>query len=310
MAAGDRDQELGRGLAQLLGEEVRLGAEVSGGCIHRAQALHLASGERLFLKISPAERHPLLTAEVEGLRALAAAVDPAAPLVIPAVRVCALVGDRAVVVMEWLTFERRGAAGRSEQAWHRLGGALARLHRRSAAAAESGDGRGCFGWDHDNWIGSAPQINRWSDDWATFFRECRLAPQLAWAERRGRPFRGGEALLEQVESWLAGHRPLPSLVHGDLWSGNGGVLTDGHGALFDPAVHRADREVDLAMAALFGGFPPTFFAGYELTWPRPAGHQRRQRLYNLYHELNHANLFGGGYRAQAQATIDHLLTSG
>jgi fructosamine-3-kinase len=97
------------------------------------------------------------------------------------------------------------------------------------------------------------------------------------------------------------------LVHGDLWSGNAAMLADGRGAIFDPAVHRGDREVDLAMARLFGGFPQTFFAGYEEQWPLPKGHRRRVPLYNLYHLLNHANLFGDSYRAQAQATIDELL---
>ena len=181
--------------------------------------------------------------------------------------------------------------------------ALAQLHRRSGEVGRA------FGWDQDNWIGSAPQGNRWSTDWAGFFRDCRLAPQLDWAARRGHPLVGAEALLEQVPVWLAEHHPLPSLVHGDLWSGNGGVLRDGRGALFDPAVHHADREVDLAMAALFGGFPAAFFAGYEAAWPRPTGYRNRQRLYNLYHELNHANLFGGGYQAQAQATIKALLSA-
>lgn len=245
---------------------------------------------------------------MEGLAALAAAVDPAMPLRIPAVRACALLGERAVLVLEWLPLAVPGSRAGSDQAWHGLGAALARLHRHSTQDPALSAGNGRFGWEHDNWIGSAPQRNRWCGDWAPFFRECRLAPQLAWAERQGHPFRGAEALLDRVEAWLARHQPLPALVHGDLWAGNGGVLVDGRGTIFDPAVHRADREVDLAMAALFGGFPAAFFAGYDATWPRPAGHQWRQRLYNLYHELNHANLFGGGYRSQAQATISALLS--
>ena len=96
-------------------------------------------------------------------------------------------------------------------------------------------------------------------------------------------------------------------MHGDLWSGNAALLADGRGALFDPAVYRGDREVDLAMARLFGGFPPGFFAGYEAAWPLPAGHRERVDLYNLYHLLNHANLFGGSYRSQAQACLEALL---
>ncbi|MFM8525002.1 MAG: fructosamine kinase family protein [Cyanobacteriota bacterium] len=307
MAAEGRDRELCRGLGRLLGEEVRLGASVSGGSIHRAQALLLASGERLFLKVSPADRQALFKAEIDGLLALAAAVDPALPLRIPAVRASALLEDRAVLVLEWLPLATPGSRAGSDQAWHGLGAALAGLHRRSAEDPAINVGQGRYGWEHDNWIGSAPQRNRWCRDWAMFFRECRLAPQLAWAERQGHPFSGAAALLDRVDTWLAGHQPLPVLVHGDLWAGNGGVLADGRGTIFDPAVHCADREVDLAMAALFGGFPAAFFAGYDATWPRPAGHERRQCLYNLYHELNHANLFGGGYRSQAQTTIRALL---
>lgn len=290
-------------LSALLGEEVRLGASVRGGCIHQARSLQRPSGERLFLKLSPAERQPLLRAEVAGLQALAAAVDPSSPLRIPEPLACAVLGDRAVLVLDWLALAPPQRSPGCDRAWHRFGAALALLHRRSAEAS------GAYGWEQDNWIGSAPQRNGWSTDWARFFRDCRLAPQLDWAARRGQPLQGAAALLEQLPRWLAGHQPQPCLVHGDLWSGNGGLLADGGGALFDPAVHQADREVDLAMAALFGGFPAAFFAGYDATWPRPAGHQRRQRLYNLYHELNHANLFGGGYQAQAQATIKTLLSN-
>ena len=308
MAGGRRDNDLDRGLSDLLGQEVRLGTMVSGGSIHRAQELLLTGGDRLFLKSCAAERQPLLEAERQGLAALAAASDPAQPLRIPAVQACGRLGDRAVLVLEWLPLQRGGSGGDREQAWRGFGAALAQLHRRSAEARSSAAGTGAFGWAEDNWIGSAPQRNRWCRDWATFFVEHRLEPQLTWAARLGHPFRGADALLKSAGAWLRDHQPAPSLVHGDLWAGNGGLLVDGGGAIFDPASHWADREVDLAMAALFGGFPPAFFAGYEATWPRPSGHRQRQALYNLYHELNHANLFGGGYRNQAQATIDALLS--
>jgi fructosamine-3-kinase len=145
-------------------------------------------------------------------------------------------------------------------------------------------------------------------EWGDFFAACRLAPQLEWLRARGGGLRGGDTLLRQVAGWLGGHGAEPCLVHGDLWSGNASLLTMGGGAIFDPAVHRGDREVDLAMARLFGGFPEAFFAGYEAKWPLPRGHQGRVEVYNLYHLLNHANLFGGGYRQQAQACIDRLLS--
>jgi fructosamine-3-kinase len=137
-----------------------------------------------------------------------------------------------------------------------------------------------------------------------------LAPQLERLAQGGDPLPGADALLARIPAWLSGHCPEPCLVHGDLWSGNVGVLADGRGAIFDPAVHRADREVDLAMARLFGGFPASFFEGYQAEWPLPDGHRRRVDLYNLYHLLNHANLFGGSYAGQAGRLISRLLRDG
>ena len=125
--------------------------------------------------------------------------------------------------------------------------------------------------------------------------------------RSGVRLRGSQRLLQEVEGWLVDHRPEAVLVHGDLWAGNAALTASGAGALFDPAVHRADREVDLAMAQLFGGFPAHFFEGYAQEWPLPARHGARVGLYNLYHLLNHANLFGGGYIGQAQASLEALL---
>ncbi|MFM8976337.1 MAG: fructosamine kinase family protein [Vulcanococcus sp.] len=129
----------------------------------------------------------------------------------------------------------------------------------------------------------------------------------AHSQSGGRRLSGAEALLERAAGWLGSHSAEACLVHGDLWSGNAALLSEGGGAIFDPAVYRGDREVDLAMARLFGGFPPAFFAGYEATWPLLAGHHQRLELYNLYHRLNHANLFGGSYWAQAKRSIAGLL---
>ena len=129
----------------------------------------------------------------------------------------------------------------------------------------------------------------------------------ARAAQRGCPFARSEALLERAGELLADHGCSPVLVHGDLWSGNAALLADGTGAVFDPAAYWGDREVDLAMARLFGGFPEAFFAGYQGSWPLPADWPQRLELYNLYHLINHANLFGGGYQAQAQDVIDRLL---
>lgn len=291
-------------LQRQLGVNLRRRTPVSGGSIHSAWRLELDDGSRLFAKTSPAAALAGLEAEADGLAALTLAAAGSG-LRLPSPRAWGLAGDQAVLVLDWL--DLGGSAPAS--GWQRLGQGLARLHRgsleRPCAEGDRIDGQ--FGWPRDNVIGSTPQVNGWLPDWAAFFRRRRLQPQLRLLERRGVQLRGSQELLERLEGWLAEHRPEPVLVHGDLWSGNAALTAGGIGALFDPSVHRADREVDLAMAQLFGGFPASFFEGYGQEWPLPAGHLARVRLYNLYHLLNHANLFGGGYITQSQASLEALL---
>jgi protein-ribulosamine 3-kinase len=186
-----------------------------------------------------------------------------------------------------------------------MGRALAAMHRATGRQAGAQ-----FGWRRDNFIGSTAQCNRGRDDWPGFWRDARLLPQLALAARNGlgsRLIDTGERLATVLPRLLSGHAPQPSLLHGDLWRGNASFLADGSPALFDPAVYFGDREADLAMTELFGGFPPGFYAAYTEAWPLDAGYPLRRDLYNLYHVLNHANLFGGGYAAQSQALMERLL---
>ena len=287
-------------LQQQLGVELQRQRPVGGGCIHRAWELQLADGRRLFAKTNRAALLPVLEAEADGLTALH---QTAAELRIPQPLAMGRAAGEAVLVLEWLDLQQgQGGGGSHEQAWWQLGAQLAQLHRASLDQPSQG-----FGWGRDNFIGSGPQANGWMDRWADFFPQRRLAPQLQWAAASGHQLPGAAALLQRLPQWLAGHHPDPCLVHGDLWSGNAALLVGGGGALFDPAVYRGDREVDLAMAQLFGGFPQSFFAGYEATWPLPPGHRQRAELYNLYHRLNHANLFGGGYWRQSATSILNLL---
>lgn len=289
-------------LQQQLGEEgpVELVAErpLGGGCIHRAWQLQLADGRQWFLKSNVAEALPSLLAEAEGLRALARWARP--PVQVPEPLGVGLLAGQALLLLPWLAF-----SGDNGDGWFGVGAGLAALHR---ASAEAGASQGRFGWSRDNVIGSSPQINSWDTNWASFFVDCRLAPQLRWAAEQGQTLRRTQQLLELVPHWLGGHQVQPALVHGDLWSGNAALLAKGGGVLFDPAVYWGDREVDLAMAQLFGGFPKAFFAGYESSWPLGPRSQERVAIYNLYHLLNHANVFGGSYGAQAQSCIDNLLS--
>ena len=293
-------------LQERLGVALDRRQPVGGGCIHQAWCLELAAPRqgqpaRLFAKTSPPDLLPLLEAEADGLRALArAAADTG--LVVPEPLALGLTGDLAALVLPWLNL---GGGGE----WGALGAALARLHRRSLEGSLAPQDRpASFGWGQANVIGSTPQINDWCDDWGAFFASRRLGAQLEELARRGVDLPGAQQLLELVPGWLAGHGAEPCLVHGDLWSGNASLLAGAAGTVFDPAVHRADREVDLAMARLFGGFPGAFFAGYQREWPLPPGHHGRVDLYNLYHLLNHAQLFGGGYVARSRACIASLLS--
>ncbi|MCP9859536.1 MULTISPECIES: fructosamine kinase family protein [unclassified Cyanobium] len=297
-------------LAEHLGVDLVGCTPVGGGCIHSAWRLDLADGSRLFAKTNGAASLPLLEAEAEGLQALRTATGQEG-LQVPVPLICAVAGPSAVLVLSWLALES-GRSAADALPWRHLGAALAGLHQRSltlhcVAADRVGS---AFGWPRDNVIGAFPQRNGWDADWGRFFVQRRLAPQLEHLARRGTPLGQAQLLLERAGQWLAEHQPEPCLVHGDLWSGNAAICADGQGAIFDPAVYRGDREVDLAMARLFGGFPEAFFASYEGAWPLPPGHRFRRDLYNLYHLLNHANLFGGSYLGQSQARIDALLAPG
>jgi fructosamine-3-kinase len=242
--------------------------------------------ERRFIKTVPPADAAMLDAEADGLRALRAC----SVIKVPEVLDIGMRDGVAFLETSWLDFADlpRGEA---------MGRALARLHRIAQGSR--------FGWHLDNFIGRTPQVNAWDDAWVRFFRDRRLRPQfeLASAHR----LRGADALLDAVPHLLRDHAPAPSLLHGDLWSGNAAMLASGEPAIFDPAVYLGDREADIAMTHLFGGFDESFHRGYEDEWPLPPGHEARRDLYNLYHIVNHLNLFGGSYRAQAEATIARLL---
>ena len=202
---------------------------------------------------------------------------------------------QAYLVLEYLPLVSQGDAAL-------LGRQLAQQHRVTAPQ---------FGWTRDNWIGATPQPNGWRDDWIDFWREQRLGFQLRLAAENGYGGalqRDGEILMSRLDALFDGHTPQPSLLHGDLWGGNHGFLAESATpVVFDPAVYFGDRECDLAMSELFGGFAPDFYAAYREAWPLDAGYAVRKTLYNLYHVLNHANLFGGSYVAQAARMIAQLL---
>lgn len=259
-------------------------APVGGGCIHEAVVV-AGDREHFFVKLGNAARLPMFEAEVDGLLALAAANCFRTPAPIA----CGADEAHAFLVLEHLALRPLHSTDEGT----RFADALVRLHRTTGTR---------FGWRRANFIGSTPQRNTPADNWALFFVEHRLRPQFALARQHG--FSGelqkqGERLFERVPALFLDYRPAESLLHGDLWHGNAAVLEDGTPAIFDPAVHYGDRESDLAMSELFGGFPGSFYAEYRKAWPIHEDYPRRKDVYSLYHMLNHLNLFGRGYLGEA-----------
>ncbi len=263
---------------------------VSGGDINESYRLTGLDGRSFFLKLNTAAYTDLFAAEAAGLAAIA---DTNA-IRVPHVVTHGITDQHSFLILEHLDLGCHGNSGL-------LGERLAALHRCLADQ---------FGFKQNNFIGRTLQANDWSNDWVAFWREQRLGRQLQLAERKG--FAGrlqefGAELLAALPAFFAGYTPQPSLLHGDLWSGNHGFLADGSPAIFDPAAYYGDRECDLAMTELFGGYNAEFYAAYRSAWPLDQGYTTRRELYNLYHILNHANLFGGGYARQAEHTMQRLL---
>lgn len=267
-----------------------LPAPVGGGDISAAWRL-AADGGDVFIKTGPLSVSDMFVAEAEGLLEIAASGTIRVPKVIATGRSAAA----GFLALEWLTFESPDIAVE----W-RLGEQLAQMHRAT---------KELYGWHRDNTIGLTVQHNARNDDWVEFFRERRLRFQLQLAAEKG--FGGelqerGARLLKRLPVFFAGTKPEASLLHGDLWGGNW-ACSEGEPVIFDPAVYYGDRETDLAMTQLFGGFGTDFYDAYEAYWPLAQGHRERRVLYQLYHVLNHLNLFGSAYLGRALSLIDEIL---
>ena len=265
--------------ASLRGElNIEEAATASGGCIHECYRVRIGGAPR-FLKTNSAGFQDAFAAEADGLQALRHAGMPA-----PAPLAHGVAAGRAYLLLEFLDLS--GAADFAS-----LGRRLAATHKETGAR---------FGWHRDNYLGATPQPNGWKESWAQFWLERRLRPQLELARRNG------FAIQTPPLTLLEGYEPKASLLHGDLWSGNAGFAAEGP-VVFDPAVYYGDREADVAMTELFGGFPQAFYRAYAESFPLEEGYERRKALYNLYHLLNHLNLFGGSYLGQVKATLGLLL---
>ena len=270
------------GLKAAVHDPARITLErVSGGQINEVYRVRMPGDLSLLYKWHAEPPEGFFEAEVGGLAAIAATDSLRVP------RVLAF-SDQGLL-MEWLEPPPRGAAFDVSAQGEALGRGLAKLHRVSREA---------FGFEHDNFVGLLPQQNRWSTRWSEFYRDRRLVPQLEIAACRGRlnarRRRLAERLLEALPGLIDDGAVRPSLVHGDLWGGNWLATAQGP-ALIDPAVYFSNREMDLAMASLFGGFPDSFFQSYHEAFPLPPGHAERLPLYQLYYLLIHLNVFGEAY---------------
>lgn len=265
---------------------------VSGGCINSTVVIENGNSS-YFVKLNSATCASMFEAEADGLRELSAADALRVPL-----PVCCGNDDEYA----WLVLEDLGPMQSATSAdWRLAGGSLAMMHRYRQKR---------YGWHRNNTIGSTPQENHHTDIWVEFLSNHRIGYQFDLAARNGYGGRlqtRGRELLEKLPEMFTEYVPDASLLHGDLWSGNIGFTASGQAVVFDPAVYYGDRETDVAMTELFGGFADDFYRGYEEVWPLDHGYRVRKHLYNLYHLLNHLNLFGRGYLSQCESLIDRVL---
>jgi fructosamine-3-kinase len=271
--------------------KLQVAKPLSGGDINAAYRLQ-SEDRSFFVKLNRPDRFAMFESEAAGLEALTQTQSIRVPKLIA----CGQTAEHAFLVLEYIALNNLDS--RSEQL---LGQQLAQLHRQKQAY---------FGWHRDNTIGSTTQANGRYDDWLKFWQEQRLVHQLTLAAAKG--YRGrlqtlGEKLCADLKPLFSGYQPQPALVHGDLWGGNAAADDQGNPVIYDPACYFGDRETDLAMTELFGGFSPAFYQAYQTAYPLAPGYAERKTLYNLYHILNHLNLFGQGYLHQAENMIDKLL---
>lgn len=262
---------------------------LGGGCINDAYLMQ-GSGRSFFVKANALSFRDGFATEADALRELAASRTVRVPEVI-----ALLDGTtQSYLILEYIDTRTSGAGD-----WAKLGQQLATLHKTVQPF---------FGWTQDNRIGATPQPNPQTESWIEFFRVHRLEHQLRLCRDRGYTLPHADDLLSAVPDFFVDYQPHPSLLHGDLWSGNVSFDQAGSPFLYDPATYYGDRETDLAFTEFFGGFGQAFYEAYQETLPLDFGYKERKTLYNLYHCLNHLYLFGASYASQAERMTQRLLS--
>ncbi len=275
--------------------EIETTSRISGGDINDAYGLTMTGGSRIFMKTNAKENISFFTAEAAGLAAIAGTEAIGTP------RILGVGTDEGRGGYSFLLLEFISAQGRSRHYWENFAMQLAAMHRAPATELVL---NGKYGFGSDNYIGSRRQINRAHESWISFFRECRLEPQFQSAARYfdRDDWKKIGRFLDHIDEILV-EPEYPSLLHGDLWSGNVIVGNDGSAGLIDPAVYVGHAEADIAMTELFGGFPPVFYDTYKKAAPLQPGYERRRDVYNLYHLLNHLNMFGRTYLPEVKYIV-------
>lgn len=247
------------------------------------------SHQSYFVKLNNKQSLPHFQAEAYSLQQLRKLTD------IPCPHVTAIGTslDKSFLVLDYLHFREAKPI-----LWYQFGQQIAQMHYETV--------HGQFGWQQDNYIGQTIQPNQWQRNWTTFFADQRIAWQLQLLAEKSILLGSLSHITQVCHDALLHHHASPCLVHGDLWQGNTGFTHQG-ATLFDPACYYGDREVDIAMTELFGHFPEDFYHGYQAEYPLDSGYEQRKLIYNFYHILNHANIFGGVYIEQAKAILSRIM---
>ena len=288
---------LAAALVDLFGNSVAIAEtdRLSGGDINKAYGLTLTNGKHIFMKANAKANADFFTAEAAGLSAISKTGAIATPEIL-----CTGTDDGEDVGYSFLLLKFIKSGSRQKKYWEDFAQKLAAMHKADTSVyfddADAEDKAKCFGFFQDNFIGARPQKNTPCSSWISFFRDNRLAPQFKAADSYFSPDDRTQItkLLDHLDDFLV-EPQSPSLLHGDLWSGNVMCGPDGKAMLIDPAAYVGHAEADLAMTELFGGFPPEFYEAYRATRPLQPGYENRRDLYNLYQLLNHLNLFGPTY---------------
>lgn len=295
---------LDEAISAIFGNNLRIVSKrpVYGGDINESYRLSLSDGKALFMKCNSPANISFFEAEAKGLNAL----ENTHTINIPKVYG---IGTDNITGKSFLLMEYLEASQKIEKYWEVFGHELAKLHRTAITALSDKDKNLVFGFEDDNYIGATPQKNTPTKNWVEFFRTCRLYPQIQMADwyfdtKIRKQF---IKLMDNLESYLT-EPEFPSLIHGDLWIGNAVCGPDGKAWILDPAAYVGHFEAELAMTELFGGYPDYFYQAYNDTNPINSGYNDRKDLYNLYHLLNHLNLFGSSYLGSVKRILDTRIS--